>query len=95
MTTHEDAQLVTHGWAPGAEVNVYLAVEQEAARANGLAPPAAQSGPVATATADAAGRLDCTVASNTPLLLHGERLDPRNPPWVHSMAHPAWQTPSR
>lgn len=94
MTTHEDAQLTTHGWQPGESVTVYLAAEQETARAAGLPPVQSPTGPLASGMADATGKLDCTVASNAPLLLYGQRLDPRDPPWVQSMAQPSWQTPS-
>jgi hypothetical protein len=93
MATHEDAELVTRGWAPGAQVAVYLAVHQEARRALGE-PPAGQRPALVQGTADASGVLTVTIESNTPLLAYGPRADPRESPWVQTMAQPAWQTPS-
>jgi hypothetical protein len=94
--THENAELVTRGWAPGAAAAVYYAVDQEARRALGEPPDSALGGarpPLVEGTADDSGVLTVTVESNTPLLAYGPRADPRDSRWVQTMAHPAWQVP--
>jgi hypothetical protein len=87
-------RLITRGWQPGTFVTAFLAAQQEAARQHGLPPSTPNTLKVGGGTADASGKLDITLMSNTPLLLYGERLDPRDPQWVQTMAQPAWQTPT-
>jgi hypothetical protein len=80
-------RLITRGWQPGMFVDVFLAAHQEAARQAGLPPNNAPR--VGANSADATGKLDCTIATVDPLLLHGQRLDPRDPPWIQAMASPS------